>query len=241
MTEKRHRRTKANLEQDLARAIEELVKEVGFNNVTLTGLAKKAKIEPCVIYSRYEDLDDLLDKYVRRYDYWFSDTVEFKASGKDPREIFKSVLTELIDALYGNEIMQELLKWELSSVNDTTVRNAKSREVHSMPMLRFFNEKFSGTGVDFGPVASLLIGGIYYLILHKRTSTFCDLDYDTAQGKDTLIRSASLAVDRIFREPFPNKNTVDTDSGILADVAKKMAEKGIDDETIKEITGLSLK
>jgi len=45
---KRFRRTKIAIEHDVLQAVGSLIEEVGFANVTLTGVADRAKIEPAV-------------------------------------------------------------------------------------------------------------------------------------------------------------------------------------------------
>ena len=41
-------------------------------------------------------------------------------------------------------------------------------------------------------IASLLIAGTYYLVLHRHTSTFGDMDYDTPDGPVRLAYCAKF-------------------------------------------------
>ena len=54
------RRTKATIEREVLNAASSLIEEVGFAKVTLTGIAKRAQIEPPVFYNRYANLEELL-------------------------------------------------------------------------------------------------------------------------------------------------------------------------------------
>ena len=65
---RRNRRTKIAIERDVLMAVGELIEEVGFRNVTLTGVAERAQIEPAVFYRRYATLDELFDRYTHKYD-----------------------------------------------------------------------------------------------------------------------------------------------------------------------------
>lgn len=55
---KRFRRTKVAIERDVMLAVGSLIEELGFSNVTLTGVAERAKIEPAVFYRRYANLEE---------------------------------------------------------------------------------------------------------------------------------------------------------------------------------------
>ena len=76
MEGKRKRRTNSEIEERLDKAIIQLVKEVGFQGVTVRAITRKAKIEPVVFYKRYRDLHDFIDEFVKKYDYWFSDVAK---------------------------------------------------------------------------------------------------------------------------------------------------------------------
>ncbi len=67
-TKKRFRRTKVAIERDVMLAVGSLIEELGFSNVTLTGVAERAKIEPAVFYRRYANLEELFEKYTQKYD-----------------------------------------------------------------------------------------------------------------------------------------------------------------------------
>ena len=66
--------------------------------------------------------------------------------------------------------MQELLKWEICDENTITKRTAQMREFNTMPLVRRFQRVFAESDVKIGSLSALLIGGVYYLILHKKLS-----------------------------------------------------------------------
>ena len=65
----RNRRKKADLNSHLLEAAQEMIKEVGFSDTTVVGIASKANIQASVFYNRFKDLDDFFEKLVREYDY----------------------------------------------------------------------------------------------------------------------------------------------------------------------------
>ena len=229
-TEKKQRRKKKELDEAIWTALEKLIIERGFNEITLAGLAQEAGVEPPVIYNRFEGIDELLEKYVRRYDYWLNDIISLEKE-LTPKENFKKLLVDLINELYANEIMQRILVWEMNDTHRITRRMALTREVDSSDLLQYFN-----SGLEtFDPINALMISGIYYLILHRKISTFSNINFNTPQGKEIMSETVGRIIDKLYPE------TISPDEHKLKmDIAKKFKEKGVDKGIIKEATGLSI-
>lgn len=227
----RKRRTKEDLGNHMTIAATTLIEQKGFEGVTLTAIAQKAKIEPRVFYNRYNDLYDFFSEYVKKYDYWFSEIFENYPGNLYTKEGYKSTITELFHSLSDNKGMQQLLRWELSSNNHITQRTAKLREFHTIPLASKFNELFKDTQLDIEAASALLIGGIYYLILHKDLAAFSNIDINSEEGKDRIVKTINYIVNIFFSELESNQET------LL--IGKKMKQKGISVELIRECTGLS--
>ncbi|MDR1729197.1 MAG: TetR/AcrR family transcriptional regulator [Prevotellaceae bacterium] len=226
---RKQRRKKKELDEAIGNALERLIVKYGFNDITFTRLAQEAKVEPPILYNRFENLDELFEKYIRKYDYWLNDI--FKLNTRETtKENCKKLFTELINELYDNEIMQRILLWELNDTHKITRRMAQFKEIDYTDLTQSFSNELE----NFKGVGSLIISGIYFLVLHRKISTFCNINYNTEQGKKILIETVESIVDRIF----PG-NTTTTDSKI-ADIAKKLLKKGMDKDAIEEITGLSM-
>lgn len=114
----------------------------GFSHLTTTGIMQKAEIEPVQFYRRYKDLDAFIDEYVKKFDYWFSDVVKVPASGENNQTYYEDILCNLFDSLWDNKIMQELLRWEIATDNETSRRTAQLREFHTLPLCKKFADLF---------------------------------------------------------------------------------------------------
>jgi AcrR family transcriptional regulator len=189
------RRTKKELEDALWRTLEKQIIEKGFDNVTITELAQEAGFKPLVIYNRYKDIDELLEKYARKYDYWLRDIIKLNKKNT-PKENFKKHIINLINELYDNPIMQRVLLWGLNDTHRITRRLASSRELDSVDLMDYFNGKLD----NFNNICAIVIAGIYYLILQRRIATFCNTDYNTEHGKQTMIQTVEYMIDRLFPE-----------------------------------------
>lgn len=192
------RRSKAVIEQAVLDAVHSLIEEVGFSKVTLTGIAARAQIEPTVFYRRYSNLDELFEIYTHKYDYWFAGVAELMPPDLSHEDSMKWILLNLARALHKNRGMQQLLIWELSDDNPVTRRTATLREKINESLIKELEKQFNMSGVDLNVLTALIISGIYYLILHRDMSTFCNVDFGTKAGRDRLDNTISQLVDIIF-------------------------------------------
>ncbi len=221
---RRNRRTQVAIERDVLKAVGELIEEVGFRNVTLTGVAERAQIEPAVFYRRYANLDELFDRYTQKYDYWLANLAESMPKGLSEEEILKWVMQNMILNVWKNKGMQELLIWELSDDNATTRRTAQLRELVNEPLIQLLEYKFKDSGLDINAIAATLIAGIYYLILHRKRSTFCGVDFNTKIGKERLQTGIEQLSTLIF-----NCETKRNEQDSIAD---RLRKEGVSEEII---------
>ena len=223
----RYRRTKADITEDIRKAAVNQILKRGFSASLVTEIIKKAKIEPPVFYHRYKDLDEFFSEFVKGYDYWFSDIADKAMKSSDnPKDKFVALMDGLQEALKEKSVMQELLRWEVAEGNDTTKRTAMLREAFTLPIAEKYKALFENTCVDFVALASLLIGGLYYMNLHKERSKFCGIDMQQEEDIERMNKAIRTFAEIMFSflEPRDTKQ----------DVAERMRAKGIDEQTIKE-------
>jgi len=223
---KRYRRTKIAIDRDVLNAVNSLVEEVGFENITLTAIAQKAKIESTVFYRRYNSLEDLFDKYTEKYDFWFHNIAENIPKDRSDKEIFTELIDSLIKALYKSKGMQQLLIWELSNDNKTTRKTARMREIINEPLIKMLEQRFENSGINIKVIAAILIAGIYYLILHRKRSTFCFVDYSTKNGKAQLQNTVKDIIALMY------SLIQQTDEKIK--IAQRLREEGVSEDIISK-------
>ncbi|MDR1525063.1 MAG: TetR/AcrR family transcriptional regulator [Tannerella sp.] len=233
MEERRKRRTKRDIEESLNKALIQLVKESGFQNLTVMDIVRKANIEPVVFYNRYNDLNEFIDEFVKKYDYWFSDIVKECGDIRDDRKLYVAIMENLFRSLKENRLMQQLLKWELSSDNDITRRTVGLREFHTIPPVNKYKEMFAGSPVAIDAVSALIIGGIYYLVLHAGMSTFADIDINTEDGSKKISDAIAYLGDVFFSDASS------VNSGML-EMAEQMKKDGMKITSIAKYTGLPI-
>jgi AcrR family transcriptional regulator len=232
MERKRIRRTNSEIEERLDKAIIQLVKEVGFQGITVRAITRKAKIEPVVFYKRYRDLNDFMDEFVKKYDYWFSDVAKNCEGIKDNKKLYIAILNNLFRSLKENKLMQQLLKWELSAGNSITQRTANLREFHTLPLVTKYKEILAGSSVEIDAVSALIIGGIYYLVLHADLTTFGGLDINTECGSRKISDAIEYLGNVFFSEVSANSQ--------MLEMAEKMMKDGMETAAIAKYTNLPI-
>lgn len=89
---------------------------------------------------------------------------------------------------------------------------------------------FEGTGIPADIIAGLLTAGTYYLILHRRRSTFWGVDYQRMENRERLYAALDYLCELVFSALKEHNKTVE--------IARKFKQKGIDTATIAECTDL---
>ena len=180
---RRPRRSKADIEDAIHKAAVSQIKKKGFSLALVTDIVKRAKIEPVVFYNRYKNLDEFYDTFVKDYDYWLSDLVRDSIENIDSEEAYSNVIEKILNNLLSDDIMTELLRWEVAEGNNITERTARLRTMHAVDIFRNFEEKHADIGIDVTAVSALLVAGIYYMLLHKDRSSMIGIDINQAAGK----------------------------------------------------------
>lgn len=230
---KRIRRTRAELEADVFNAIRELAGEKGLAQISFTDIMQRADIQMSVLLNNYKNIGRLLDKYAYVSDYWLHDLFdEEHPTDKASEEIMKSTLKALAVYLYDNIDMQNLLVWELEVDNSTTRRMARSREKYYKVAIEEYKHLFEGTGIPIDIIAGLFTAGTYYLILHRKRSTFFGVDYQRKENRERLYGTLEYLGGLVFSALKEHNQTMV--------IARNFKRKNISDDIISECTGLSL-
>lgn len=223
---RRPRRSKANLIECINNAAEDQIKKDGFSNVLVTDIIKRAKIEPAVFYNRFENLESFMSEFVKRYDYWFSDILKDVNSQATNSDNLTAILQHLFQELNNDSIMLELLRWEVANNNSITTRTAMLREVHILPLVTEFEARFKEKNIDIAALTALIIGGLYYLSLHKDRSPFSGIDINNENGSKRILNAIKYFVDKIYEEDKLYKEKIS--------IANKLKEAGISDDIIHQ-------
>ncbi len=228
----RHRRTNEQLDKDVISELEKLVAEQGFGNVNLSALMKAAGMEANVFYRRYGSMDNLYDKLAKQYDFWINNAIDISSLNVlGPKKFFANTLKMLFRNLSDNAVMQKLLLYEMSVVNDITKRTAETRDIMNLNLIAYYETLLKPAKINIKSIASILIGGVYYLILHKECAKICTIDFNTPEGEKAFSEGIDFLTDAIFDRLEAHERERNTVQQMLAD--------GISELKICKYMGLS--
>jgi AcrR family transcriptional regulator len=221
------RQARESLEIKIQRAITGIVEKKGFSNVSVEQICNEAKIEPSEFNSRYRDLEDALDKFVRLYDYWLADLVK---TNKKTLGIRHEFFKKLIDGIDSDRIMREILLWNRNYLAQRTITNQILKACRPADILK---PAAGNPDIDLNILFSILIGGIYFINQQKEFNTYLY----SGKGKDSVLEVIIWIVDNL--DTPANKKDNRSENKIKIEIARKMLRANIDIKTIREVTGLT--
>lgn len=230
---KRNRRSNYAVEKDILDAVALLVKEVGFSKITLPAIAQTANINISVIYRHFGTLDNLLDKYTHKFDYWLNNILEANPAKETdtPSVILQDMAERFIKSLSKDKEMQQLMIWELSEDNKSTRKSAQQRDLTVEKAIPIYEKFLTNANINPRAVLAIIVAGMYYIILRKKRSTFCSIDFSTKQGKQLLADTMVKIIIYLSEHGEQNKGN--------KEIAKKLKEHNVDEQIIIDSTGIS--
>lgn len=185
----------------LIQAVGDVIKTEGFQHLRISKISKYANVDRKLIYRYFGSLNYLVEAYILENDYWmvFSDQMKQALADKQfpgTEQLITEILQNQFRYFASQKEMQRLILWELS-VDSPLMRSIhNTRESLGEEFLDITDAHFHGGQVNFRAIAALLVGGIYYTILHTvyNGGTFAGIDLNTPAGKDDILKAISQIV-----------------------------------------------
>jgi hypothetical protein len=158
------------------------------------------------VYRYFGNLRNLTEAYISENDYWMLFANHFKSLSGDLDEsnlqpIITDILTELFHFFIQQPQMQGLILMELlgSPAIMRSIHNV--RETIGQQLLETTDRHFKDGPVNFRAVAALIVGGIYFIVLHAQRNAyhFARLDLETEEGRETLTLTIEQIIDWAFK------------------------------------------
>lgn len=214
---KQTRKTYKGEKNDKERTMQKLISAVGtvlcdrgYTGLTVSNIAKEAGVDRKLIPLYFGSVEQLVEIYIKGKDYWVTSTMGAMAYfSKAPLEgskgFLESLLMKQMDIFMDNKEMQKAILWQLSEESKIMEQIATAREKMSALFFTFAEKDLKQHDVDLRAIASILVGAIYYIVLHAENtdSTFCEIDLRTAEGVDRI----RAAVKQILDWTYTNKQT----------------------------------
>ncbi len=126
-------RNKQQTKERIIRAVETVFKEKGYTGLTNANITKEAEVNHTLIKKYFGSLENLLEEYVKRKDFWqLLNNERINALVKQQREITKFdtvfILNSLFEQVFNDDELQKILLWELSENSPIMKKVARERE-----------------------------------------------------------------------------------------------------------------
>jgi len=176
-----------NKEKTMAKllsAVGKVLEKKGYTGLTSTNIAKVANVDRKLIKLYFGSVDNLIETYIRSKDYWLlsSDNTSHTLENEPPngtQDILENLLLDQLNNFLVNNEMQKAVTWQISEKSAIMSEITRKREEIS----KLFFEKADKElppHVDIRAISSILVSGIYYLVLHSKhtESTVCEIELD---------------------------------------------------------------
>jgi len=189
---------KRNREETIRRllaTVGDILKEKGYAGLGVNKISARAGVHKKLIYYYFGSLNELVKAYIRQKDYWLPlfDAFQWPATLEkdDVKALFVDLLEEQFRFFYQEPEMQKLILWQISDVSPLMRHISEMRELEGAKFLALTDPYFEIAEVDFRSVVALLVGGIYYIVLHAchNKSSVCGIDINKEQDYAKLLKT----------------------------------------------------
>lgn len=189
----------------LVKAVGEIIRTEGFSNLKISKIAKHAEVDRKLVYRYFGGIDRLIEAYIVENDYWmiFADQAKpmlEKVQLSNIQQVVTDILQNQFKFFSKDKEMQRVILLELTVKSPLLRSIHNARETLGQQFLELTDEHFEGSNVNFRAVTALLVGGIYYTILHTmyNGTTFSDMDINSESGKEELLETIKQIVSWAF-------------------------------------------
>ncbi|MDR0794761.1 MAG: hypothetical protein LBE79_01700 [Tannerella sp.] len=226
---KRIRRTNAEIKKSIFDAVYQIVKEKGFPVLSINLISEYSKVSPIIIGKRFRDLDDIIDQFLGRWEYWI-DIFSESAGQEKTKASYQNTLETILDVIWKKKAIQQILAWEI--VEDTPLLESviNDREKRIEKMTNIFAPVFKGTEYDIRLITAILLSAVYYMAGYKKKESYFGLNIKGNTGNLKLLEGINQLSGLVFDK---------VEKTTEKEIAKRMLANGDSIEKIELITELS--
>lgn len=190
--------------EDLLWATGEIMAGDGFRAINASRIAGQVNIHRKNISNNFGSLNGMLATYIKRKDYWnraFERYVlPLGASDDDVREMFIELMQSNFEFFGSDREMQQVILWQISETNPLMQSVSEKREKSGAILLACTDRHFESSAIGFREIMALLLGGIYYLVLHARfnKSTVCGIDINNERDRQRVLKAIRYLIELVW-------------------------------------------
>nr|WP_199082461.1 TetR/AcrR family transcriptional regulator [Pedobacter sp. ASV19] len=188
---------KEQTKQKLISSVGAIIRSKGYQGLGVNAIAREAGVDKKLIYRYFGNVDTLIETYVVQKDYWLSfnkkieESIEKITRKDDLALIITTIFEKQFEYFFDEEEMQKIILWEISEKTELMNSLCRVKENFGDKLFAETDKFFLNSNVNFRSISALLVGGIYYLILHskKNDCKACGIDINTEEGKNEIRKA----------------------------------------------------
>lgn len=187
-------RDRQQSEEKLINAVGELIEEIGFENLGINQVAKKAGFSKNLIYRYFESLDGLIYAYMKKHDFWVN-AYDAKPNTSDIKAYLKEFYRREIAEYRRSIALKRLRRWELSTDKDFVVEIRAQREKNGV---RFMDAMSGFAKIDkekLQAISALMDAGIAYLAMFEdNCQMYNGIDIQSDKGWEQIAKGIDMLI-----------------------------------------------
>ncbi|AWW30249.1 TetR/AcrR family transcriptional regulator [Echinicola strongylocentroti] len=198
-------RNKERTKLKLIQAVGEIIRTQGYTKLGVNRIADTAGVSKKLIYRYFGNADKLIETYIRGEDYWmaFYDSLRQLADHKDDdygKKTIEMTLKNLYEHMSNSQEAQKIILWEISEKSQLMFEICNDREKLGATILAKMDPLFDKTDIDIRGILALILGGIYYIVLHSNSTggSFCEIENENR--KNRISRSIETILEWAYNE-----------------------------------------
>lgn len=182
------------------------MREKGFPGLKTGVITRFIGKDKNLIRYHFQGLAGLQKAYIREKDYWPPFFERFSLSSEvtalEAERLFIELMKENLRFFHGDLEMQKIILWQISEENPLLQSISEAREADGAKLLELTDPFFIHTDVNFRSVIALLLGGVYYMVLHANTnkSVVCGINVNSEKDRSDVLRTIGQIVSWSFKQ-----------------------------------------
>lgn len=204
-------RNEADKRERLLKAVGDTLAEHGYEGLGLNRIALRAGVSKPMVYRYFGGLNGLLKVYIENTDVWlpYFRSLELPDSPtiEELKRCFIQMLQDQFRFFRGNQEMQKLILWQISAYNAHMRTACEAREQEGIRLLQLADAHFRGSGISLKAVMALLVGGLYFNVLHESADagTMAGIDLKNERDFEAMLEAMAQVVESAFRAAEENR------------------------------------
>lgn len=193
-------RDREQSEERLVQAVGELIEEVGFENLGINQVAKRAGFSKNLIYRYFDSLDGLIYAYIKKHDFWFNAVMKQPEVSSDIKSYLKTFYRREIAEYRNNIVLKRLRRWELTTDKDFVVDIRAQREKNGVRFMDMMSQFTKVNKEQLQAISALVDAGIAYLALFEdNCQMYNGIDIQSDRGWQQITEGIDLLIDVMIK------------------------------------------